>query len=118
MGEQATTVSLRHGARSFFQGNRFLLAPLVHLVADAVPAGAVLDLFAGTGLFGLALAADGRGPMTMVEGDVASGRDLTSNAAAAGAGLTVERQSVEGYLATPRPGMPTWIVERKVEGSL
>lgn len=111
VGEQPTTVSLRHGARSFFQGNRFLLAPLVHLVADAVPAGAVLDLFAGTGLFGLALAAGGRGPMTMVEGDVASGRDLTSNAAAAGAGLTVERQSVEGYLATPRPGMPTWIVD-------
>ncbi len=47
----------------------------------------------------------------MVEGDVSSGRDLTSNAAAAGAGVTVERQSVEGYLATPRPGMPTWIVD-------
>ena len=23
----------------------------------------------------------------------------------------MERQSVEGYLATPRPGMPTWIVD-------
>ena len=55
-------VSLRHGARSFFQGNRFLLGPLVQLVVEAALDAAVLDLFAGTGLFGLALAATGRSP--------------------------------------------------------
>ena len=71
--DQPASVSLRHGVRSFFQGNRFLLAPLVQLVAEAAHDGPVLDLFAGTGLFGLALAAAGRGPVVMVEGDRWSG---------------------------------------------
>jgi 23S rRNA (uracil1939-C5)-methyltransferase len=108
--QRSTSVSLRHGARSFFQGNRFLLSPLTQLVVEAAPDGAVLDLFAGTGLFGLALAAAGRAPVTMVEGHPTSSRDLAANAAG-GAGVTVHRQSVEGYLATPRPGMPTWILD-------
>ena len=104
-------VSLRHGARSFFQGNRFLLGPLVQLVVDATLDAAVLDLFAGTGLFGLALAATGRVPVTMVEGDPVSGRDLTANAAASGADASVEQLSVESYLARPRPGISTWVVD-------
>jgi 23S rRNA (uracil1939-C5)-methyltransferase len=104
-------VSLRHGARSFFQGNRFLLGPLVQLVVDAALHAAVLDLFAGTGLFGLALAAAGRAPVTMVEGDPVSGRDLAANAAASGAGVSVEQRSVESYLARPRTGVSTWVVD-------
>jgi 23S rRNA (uracil1939-C5)-methyltransferase len=110
-GGQSASVSLRHGARSFFQSNRFLLTPLVRLVVEAAHGGAVLDLFAGTGLFGLALAAAGRGPVVMVEGDPSSGHDLTFNASSAGAGVTVRQQSVESYLAAPRPGSPTWIVD-------
>ena len=109
-GEQASaSVSLRHGARSFFQGNRFLLAPLTQLVVGAAHDGAVLDLFAGTGLFGLAIAAAGRTPVAMVEGHPSSARDLAANAV--DATVTVHRQSVETYLSTPRPGMPTWIVD-------
>jgi 23S rRNA (uracil1939-C5)-methyltransferase len=110
-GPGAASVSLRHGARSFFQGNRFLLTPLVQMVVEAAHGGPVLDLFAGTGLFGLALAATARAPVTMVEGDPSSGRDLTGNAASAQVDVTVQLQSVESYLATPRPGMTTWIVD-------
>ena len=104
-------VSLRHGARAFFQGNRFLLGPLVQLVVDAALDAAVLDLFAGTGLFGLALAATGRAPITMVEGDPVSGRDLAANAAASGVDVSVEQLSVESYLARPRTGISTWVVD-------
>ena len=109
--DQPASVSLRHGARSFFQGNRFLLAPLVQLVTDAAHNGPVLDLFAGTGLFGLAVAAAGRGPVVMVEGDRGSGGDLMTNATGGGSDVTVQLQSVEGYVATPRPRMATWIVD-------
>jgi 23S rRNA (uracil1939-C5)-methyltransferase len=103
-------VSLRHGARAFFQGNRFLLTPLVQTVVDATE-GSVLDLFAGTGLFGLALAATGHSPVTMVEGDPVSGRDLAFNAAASAAGASVNSVSVEAYLARPRTAFVTWVVD-------
>jgi 23S rRNA (uracil1939-C5)-methyltransferase len=107
--QQSASVSLRHGARSFFQSNRFLLAPLTQLVVDATHPGPALDLFAGTGLFGLALAAAGQETVAMVEGHPSSARDLAANAT--GAAVTVHRQSVEDYLAAPRPGMKTWIVD-------
>lgn len=48
---------LRAHIGSFFQGNRFLLDRLVATVADLTPrGGSVLDLYAGVGLFALALA--------------------------------------------------------------
>jgi 23S rRNA (uracil1939-C5)-methyltransferase len=48
---------LRSHVRSFFQGHRFLLDDLVSAVVEMTPAGgAVLDLYAGVGLFALALA--------------------------------------------------------------
>jgi 23S rRNA (uracil1939-C5)-methyltransferase len=72
---------LRRHAVSFFQGNRFLIADLVTTVMDAVlPEGDVLDLYAGVGLFSVALAAAGRGRITAVEGDRESGADLLRNA--------------------------------------
>jgi 23S rRNA (uracil1939-C5)-methyltransferase len=47
---------LRAHVESFFQANRFLAAPLVQAVEEAVPAGRpVLDLYAGVGLFALPL---------------------------------------------------------------
>ena len=59
---RATGGELRRHAVSFFQGNRFLIADLVGAVMDAVPPdGAVLDLYAGVGLFSVSLAAAGRG---------------------------------------------------------
>ncbi len=60
-GGRAETGLLRRHAASFFQGNRYLLAALTGHVMDAVPdEGEVLDLYAGVGLFAVALAAAGR----------------------------------------------------------
>ncbi len=104
-------VTLRHDVRSFFQSNRFLLDPLVQLVLAAVPEGPVLDLYAGTGLFGLSAAAAGRGPVVLVEGDAWSGRDLASNARPFEDRARVERRGVEAFLGSPQAGHATWIVD-------
>jgi 23S rRNA (uracil1939-C5)-methyltransferase len=54
---QVRDLRLRSHVRSFFQGHRFLLDDLVGDVVEMTPAGgAVLDLYAGVGLFALALA--------------------------------------------------------------
>jgi 23S rRNA (uracil1939-C5)-methyltransferase len=48
---------LRVHVQSFFQANRFLIEPLVRGVLELIPGGGtVLDLYAGVGLFSLALA--------------------------------------------------------------
>jgi len=50
-------VRLRAHVRSFFQANRFLVEDLARAVVEATPpGGAVLDLYAGVGLFALPLA--------------------------------------------------------------
>ena len=64
-----------------------------------VPAGPVVDLYAGVGLFGLALAAAGAERVTLVEGDPVSGADLQVNAEPFGARVRVEHRSVESYPA-------------------
>jgi 23S rRNA (uracil1939-C5)-methyltransferase len=97
-GDGGPSVSFRHDVRAFFQGNRFLLAPLVRHVVGLVPPGPVVDLYAGVGLFGLALAAAGRQGVTLVEGDPVSGADLAFNAASFGPRVTVHRLSVETFL--------------------
>jgi 23S rRNA (uracil1939-C5)-methyltransferase len=62
-----------------------------------LPDGDVLDLYAGVGLFAVAAAACGRGPVTAVEGDRTSGRDLLRNAATNGSAVHVVVSSVEEY---------------------
>jgi 23S rRNA (uracil1939-C5)-methyltransferase len=94
----AAAVTLRRDVRAFFQGNRFLLEPLLRHVMALVPGGPVVDLYAGVGLFGLSLAAAGTSPVTLVEGDPVSGADLDVNAAPFGDRVRVERRSVEGFL--------------------
>ncbi|MGE0864041.1 MAG: class I SAM-dependent RNA methyltransferase [Vicinamibacterales bacterium] len=86
----------RH-ARSFFQGNRFLLQPLVDHVLSHVTRGPVLDLYAGVGLFSLSAACAGHGPAVAVEGDASSAADLRRNAAGR-TDLKVRSESVERYL--------------------
>lgn len=95
-------VQLTHDVRAFFQSNRFLLQPLVDHVRALVPPGPVLDLYAGVGLFGLTLAAAGPAPVTLVEGDPVSSRNLRRNAAPFASHVTVVPLSVEQALAEPR----------------
>lgn len=104
-------VLTRH-VRAFFQGNRFLLETFVQHVTTLVADGPVLDLYAGVGLFGLALAARGRGDVTLVEGDPISGRDLEENARPYSGLARVERTSVEDFLRRTHPGTAgTFIVD-------
>jgi 23S rRNA (uracil1939-C5)-methyltransferase len=92
---------LRRHPASFFQGNRFLLPTLVTAVMDAVPGdGEILDLYAGVGLFAVALAAAGHLEVTAVEGDRTSGADLRRNAAPYTPRLTAHVTRVENYLAS------------------
>jgi 23S rRNA (uracil1939-C5)-methyltransferase len=97
-GGRAQGGILERHVESFFQANRFLLPELVGAVIDAIsPGGDVLDLYAGVGLFAVAAAACGRGPVTAVEGDRTSGRDLLRNAATNGSAVHVVVGSVEEY---------------------
>jgi len=91
----------RH-SRSFFQGNRFLLQPLVDHVLAQVTEGPVLDLYAGVGLFSLAAAQAGHGPVVAVEGDHFSAADLRRNASAR-ADVSVRGEPVERYLPAAAP---------------
>lgn len=98
-GREAT-VTLRRHAKAFFQANRFLLPSLVSTVAARVGAGPVIDLYAGVGLFGVALAALGWREVVAVEGDPWSAADLEENARPwFDAGLAVAHQSVEDFLS-------------------
>jgi 23S rRNA (uracil1939-C5)-methyltransferase len=91
-------VALTHHAQSFFQGNRYLLQDLVSRVVGRVPQGDVVDLYAGVGLFAVALAALGREGISAVEGDRSSARDLEANAAPYLGKLSISHASVEDYL--------------------
>jgi 23S rRNA (uracil1939-C5)-methyltransferase len=112
---ETPTVVLERRAQSFFQGNRFLLEPLVERVTGLVADGPIVDLYAGVGLFGLALAALGLPEITLVEGDPVSSADLAQNAKPFGGRATVRQQSVETFLARSagslRRSRPTFIVD-------
>ena len=102
-GRDAAGAGLQRRAESFFQGNRFLLRDLVAAVLAAVPEdGEVLDLYAGVGLFSVALASMGRDGLTAVEGDRSSGADLRENARPHAPRLDAKIQRVEDYLAAHR----------------
>lgn len=103
-GAAGVTVTVRHHVRAFFQGNRHLLHPLVGAVVAAVPDGDVIDLYAGVGLFALALSGHGR-RIDAVEGDRVAADDLAANAAAA-TGVRAHHGSVEAYAA--RSGLSSY----------
>jgi 23S rRNA (uracil1939-C5)-methyltransferase len=111
-GSGEFTVSLTRHAHAFFQGNRYVLPALVAAVTGLVPSGRVLDLYAGVGLFSVALAARGDTEVIAVEGDRTAARDLRFNAARAGGALATRHQAVEEFLATRRvPSLDTVIVD-------
>ena len=101
--------SMRRSVLAFFQGNRYLLAPLVAHVTDQIPNGvSLVDLYAGAGVFALAAAAARGARVRAVEGDRVSAADLIANAAASD---TVEpiHQPVEDFLAAS-PSAPDVLV--------
>jgi 23S rRNA (uracil1939-C5)-methyltransferase len=108
----AASGTLQRHASSFFQANRFLLPGLVTSVIAAVPpAGAILDLYAGVGLFSIALASAGRGNITAIEGDRTSGSDLLRNAAPYAASVRAHVESVEQYLKRRTDPAATIVVD-------
>lgn len=99
---------LQRHVRSFFQGNRFLLHTLADAVGSAVtaqPDEEVLDLYAGVGLFAVALAASGLQRVVAVEGDRSSAEDLRANAVPFEGRMNAFHMPVEEYLRL-RPGPP------------
>jgi 23S rRNA (uracil1939-C5)-methyltransferase len=103
---------IRRHAESFFQGNRYLLPDLVRTVTTAVPTGGhIVDLYAGVGLFSLALAAAGHPEVTAVEGDRSSARDLRQNARMFAPRVHAKSLSVEDYLTASNGGIDAVIVD-------
>jgi 23S rRNA (uracil1939-C5)-methyltransferase len=90
--------ALTRHARAFFQGNRHLIEPLMQHVVERVGRGPVVDLYAGVGLFSVAIAASGGGPVVAVEGDRVAADDLKRNAGPYRASVECRHQSVEEYL--------------------
>jgi 23S rRNA (uracil1939-C5)-methyltransferase len=96
-------------ASSFFQANRFLLGRLIERVLDVAQGDRFADLYAGVGLFAVALAARGsRG--VAVEGDRSSGSDLDANAAPFRERLRVIQASVEDFAARPVGDVPDVVI--------
>ncbi len=117
----------RVSRNSFFQVNRFLIDRLVELAVEGAAGETAADLYAGAGLFAVAL---GRtfGEVTAVESGSGAVRDLEFNAERAGlSNIRAEKKSTEEYLASidrapdfllmdpPRSGLGSTVVARLVE---
>lgn len=105
-GDAGVPLRLTRNVRAFFQGNRFLVEPLLHHVMALVTDEPVVDLYAGGGLFGLGLLAAGAEDVTLVEGDPVSAADLQANADPYRPRARVERSSVEAFLVGRRAQRP------------
>ena len=109
---RAESGHLRRQPASFFQGNRYLLPDLVVAVLEATPSGGgILDLYAGVGLFSVALAATGRDDITAVEGDRQSAADLKENARSYPSAIRAFAGRVEDHVARRREIAATVIVD-------
>lgn len=84
-----------HG--SFFQVNRHLVGRLVECAVGEAAGETALDLYAGAGLFTVALARR-FGRVAGVESHGAAVRDMEHNAAASGGSIHVHRAQAEQYL--------------------
>lgn len=117
----------RVSRNSFFQVNRFLLDGLVEAAVEGAEGEAALDVYAGVGLFALALARK-FGAVTAVESGSAASRDLEFNAQRAGLeNVHAEQRSAEEFLAglekapdfvlldPPRAGLGKVVVRRLAE---
>jgi 23S rRNA (uracil1939-C5)-methyltransferase len=82
---------------SFFQVNRFLIGKLVETALEGGEGQTALDLYAGVGLFSLALA-QRFGSVTAVESGARAAGDLRFNAERAGIALRVEQMDAEAWV--------------------
>lgn len=106
------TIRLRRHVLSFFQGNRYLLQPLVSEVCDLVPEGArVIDLYAGAGLFAIGVAAERGARVIAVEGDRSSAADLEFNARQMEGAVEAVHQSVEVFTSRAHAAPDVLIVD-------
>lgn len=99
--------SLTRSTTTFFQGNRYLLQPLIDHVLAALGGTPVMDLYAGAGLFTVAAAAAGHAPVFAVEGDALAAADLRRNTAEWRGLVQARHEPVETHLTnrrTIRPG--------------
>ena len=117
----------RVSRNSFFQVNRFLLERLVETALEGAEGETALDLYAGVGLFSLALARRFR-EVVAVESGSGAVWDLEFNAERAGlANVRAEQRTAEAYLAgldhapdfvlldPPRAGLGKMVVRRLAE---
>ena len=95
-------------APAFFQGNRYLVGSLVRRVLEVSPGDRVVDLYAGVGLFSVAIAARGA-RVSAVEAEPFAAADLAMNAAAWSGRLQVAHETVEDAVAR-RPSSPPDVV--------
>jgi 23S rRNA (uracil1939-C5)-methyltransferase len=109
-GDAGAPLRLTRNVRAFFQGNRFLVEPLLHHVMALVTDAPVVDLYAGGGLFGLGLLVAGAEDVTLVEGDPVSAADLQANADPYRPRARVERSSVEAFLVGRRAQRPATMI--------
>ena len=96
-------------APSFFQGNRYLVGALVRRVIECAAGDRAVDLYAGVGLFSVALAANGA-QVTAVEGEAFAAEDLATNARPFGSRLEVVRATVEDAVQRPSRPIPAAVV--------
>jgi 23S rRNA (uracil1939-C5)-methyltransferase len=110
-GDADGAVIRRHAA-AFFQANRYLTPVLARRVTTLAGDGPVVDLYAGAGLFGVALAAAGHEQVTAIESDRLSAADLAWNARQFPGRLAVVRATVEEYVGRATlPGGVTLILD-------
>jgi len=94
---QAAGHNWRVSHSSFFQVNRFLIGKLVDTALEGAEGQTALDLYAGVGLFSLALARRFTSVTAVESGARASG-DLRFNAERAGLAVRVEQMDAEAWL--------------------
>lgn len=94
----AAGFQFRISGGSFFQVNRFLIEALVDEVLNSAEGEYAVDLYAGVGLFSLALSRH-FSRIDAVERGLSAFRDLEFNMARNGVPITAERESAEEYLA-------------------
>ena len=96
-------IAVRRHVLAFFQGNRYLANQLAtHIIAQVMPGGEVIDLYAGVGVFAVTAATVLGTHVKAVEGDRIAAADLAANAAATNGAVVAVHQSVEAYLNSAR----------------